>query len=119
VTYDNTGQQEFLFRYHILVHQHKIDEYFIISRSRRPDSEAPGMSGGRYVRRMGVEVVQEGKERAIHPPPAQPIEECVVDCTRTARLEADPLFFVIIAETDDVLECPLAGNRATHDRQRC
>ncbi len=43
---------------------------------------------------MGVEVVQKGEERAIGPPPAQPVEERVVGSPGAAGLKADPLLVV-------------------------
>ena len=90
----------------------------VIPRRPGPDPEAARISRRGYVRRVGVEIVQEREEGTIRPPPAQPVEEGFVDPARTAGLEADPLHVVIVAAIQDVLEDPVPGNRATEEGPR-
>ena len=80
---------------------------------KRPAYPAGGMYG-----LVGVEVVQEGEEGTIGPPPAQPVEEGVVDPARVAGLEADPLLVVEVAATEDVLEDPAPRDRAAQEGSR-
>ena len=67
---------------------------------------------------MRVEVVQKGKEGPIGRPPGQPIQESIIELLRTARLKGDPLLVVEVAETQDILEDPVARDRAGEDRPR-
>ena len=80
-----------------IVRTHKIEEEAGNPAGSGPDPEAALKFRRGNVWVVGVEVIQEGEEGAIRPPPAQPIEEDCVDLTRIPRLEADPFLIVEIA----------------------
>src|SRR6185312_7487382 len=96
----------------LLIDQHVIEEVMVILRSPGPDPEPALIIRRRYVRRMGIKIVQEGEEWAVPAPPAQPAEEGFGGPPRAARLQLDPLLIVIIARIQEVLHDPPPGDRA-------
>jgi hypothetical protein len=69
---------------------------------------------------VGVELVDEGEERTIRRPSAQPVGEGPVDFARATRLKADPFLVVMVAETQEILlEDPLPADGATDEGPRC
>ncbi len=96
----------------------EIGQELIIARGPGTDAETARIARRGHIRIVGVEAVHEGEERAIRPPPAQPVEEGVVDPARVAGLEADPLPVVEVAAAEDVPEDPAPGDRAAQQESR-
>ena len=97
---------------------HIFHQESMISRELGPDSELAEMVLWRKVRLVGVEVVQEGEEGAIRPAPTQPREEGLVELVCMAGLQVDPLPVEEATGIQDVLEDPLARNRASEQGPR-
>ncbi len=67
-----------------ILQRHVAQEEGVIPWRFGPDAEAALKSRRGYVRRVGVEVIQEGEKRTIRPPPAEPAQEGFVGSVRTA-----------------------------------
>ena len=112
------GQLNVPFHGRVVVHPHITEQEIVIPRRPGPDPEAARKSRRGYVRRVGIEKVEEGEKGTIRPPTAQPVEEGFVGPVSAPGLEADPLHVVIVAAIQDVHQDPLPGYRTAEQGPR-